>query len=255
LIDLHCHILPGLDDGPRTMEESLAMARMAAADGTRVIVATPHVDRELTIPDPNLVRHLVAELDRAVQEEGLPLRILPGSEVPAEPELLTALQEGRVLTVGDRGRHVLVELPSTTAAIYAPELFFRLQLAGYTPVIAHVERVAVFRQEPRMLQNFRDRGYHLQMNASSLRSRFGSGRYARRLLKQGLVDIIASDGHDTMRRLPLLSPAQGHIKSPALFEQLTLTNPGALLRPPRSVPAQEEKADPASPKQAESREG
>ena len=114
------------------------MARLAAADGVQVIVATPHVSRELDYPESAMVRELVARLNRALQVEKLPLRVLPGSEAPAEPELLEALQAGKVLTVGDRGRHVLVELPSNAAAIYAPELFFRMRQAGSTPVSAHI---------------------------------------------------------------------------------------------------------------------
>jgi len=232
VIDLHCHILPGLDDGPATMEESLAMARMAAADGIRIIVATPHVDREFREPDPELVRRLVVSLNRALGAEGLPLRVLPGAEAPAEPELLEALQAGQVITVGDRGRHVLVELPTNAPATYAPELFFRLQLAGFTPVVAHVERAAIFRVQPHMLRDFHERGYRLQMNVSSLSSGFTMRRYARRLLREGLVDILASDGHDTRRRKPLLTGARGVLRSAELFEELTLTNPGELLRPP-----------------------
>ena len=255
MIDLHCHILPGLDDGPRSMEESLAMARMAAADGVRVIVATPHVDREFDEPDPDTVRERVADLNRAIAAEQLPLRILPGGEAPAEPELLEALQAGRVLTVGDRGRHVLVELPTNAPSTYAPELFFRLQLAGFTPVIAHVERAAIFRVQPQMLREFRDRGYPLQMNVDTLRGSFNTRRRARRLVQEGLVTILASDGHDTKRRRPLLSPARGALKSAELFEQFTLTNPGALLLPPRAPHAPEEKTVTASPKQAESQEG
>jgi protein-tyrosine phosphatase len=255
VIDLHCHILPGLDDGPSSMEESLAMARMAAADGVRVIVATPHVDREFNQPDPDTVRELTASLNKAVRAEKLPLRILPGGEAPAEPELLEALQAGRVLTVGDRGRHVLVELPTNSPATYAPELFFRLQLAGYTPLIAHVERAAIFRVQPEMLREFRDRGYHLQMNVESLHGSFNTRRRARRLVQEGLVTILASDGHDTTRRKPLLSPARRAIKSAELFEQFTLTNPGGLLLPSPAAHSQEEKAAPVSPKQAKTQEG
>lgn len=255
MIDLHCHILPGLDDGPANMEESLAMARLAAADGVRVIVATPHVDREFHAPNPDVVRRLTARLNQAIQAEGLPLRILPGGEAPAEPELLEALQAGRVLTVGDRGRHVLVELPTNAPATYAPELFFRLQLAGYTPVIAHVERAAIFRVQPQMLAEFRDRGYPLQMNVTTLNGSFAARRRARQLLRDGLVTLLASDGHDTVRRKPLLTPAQRALRSPELFEALTLTNPGRILLPPPGRRAEEETAVTASPKQADSQEG
>lgn len=248
LIDLHCHILPGLDDGPATLDESLAMARMAAADGVRIIVATPHVDRELKAPDPDLVRHLVTRLNKALQGEGVPLRVLPGGEVPAEPDLVEALQSRRVLTIGDLGHHVLVELPMTAPAMYAPQLLFRMQLAGFTPVIAHVERAAIFRQQPAMLEEFRNRGYGLQLNVDSLTAGWSTRRYARGLLHRGLVTILASDAHDTQRRRPLLSPARHVLRSqPDLFEQLTLTNPRELLRRPKDHPRREEKGGAASP--------
>lgn len=224
------------------------MARLAAADGVQIIVATPHVSRELNYPEPALVRELVARLNRALQVEKLPLRVLPGSEAPAEPELLEALQAGRILTVGDRGRHVLVELPPNAPAIYAPELFFRLQLAGFTPIIAHIERAAIFRAQPQILQEMHDRGYVLQMNADSLSADWHTRRYARRLLQQGLVDVLASDGHDASRRKPLLSPASRAIRGHSeLFEQLTRTGPAALLRVSRVTGGKEEKTASVSP--------
>lgn len=256
MIDLHCHILPGLDDGPATMEESLAMARVAADDGVKVIVATPHVDRELNLPDPNHVRRLVAQLNTALQAEGLALRVVPGAEVPAEPGLVEALQAGRVLTIGDCGHHVLVELPTTAPAMYAPELLFRLQVAGFTPVIAHVERAAIFRQRPEMLQEFHDRGYPLQMNVESLRAGWRTRHYARRLLRQGLVDVLASDGHDVRRRRPVLSPARAVLRSqPELFTRLTHGNPREMLRRGKGDQRGEEKHVPASPRRVGGQEG
>ena len=229
MVDLHCHILPGLDDGPATLDDALAMARMAAADGVQVIVATPHVQREYRFPAPDLIREAAARLDKAVRAEQLPLRILPGAEIPAEPELLEALQAGRLLTVGDRGRHVLIELPSNAPAIYAPELFFRLQVAGYTPIVAHVERAVIFRHQPAMLREFHERGIQLQLNVDSLSAGWSTRRYARQLVRDGLVDLLASDGHDLKRRQPVLTPAR-RVLPPDLFEKLTVSNPARLLR-------------------------
>lgn len=229
MVDLHCHILPGLDDGPATLPDALAMARLAAADGVRVIVATPHVRREYRYPEPDLIREATARLDQAIRAENLPLRLLPGAEIPAEPELLEALQAGRLLTVGDRGRHVLIELPPNAPAIYVPELFFRLQVAGYTPVVAHVERAAIFRHQPGLLRELHDRGVLLQLNVESLRAGWGTRRYARQLVREGLVDVLASDGHNTRRRPPVLTPARRALGAD-LFDTLTLTNPARLLR-------------------------
>jgi protein-tyrosine phosphatase len=231
MIDLHCHILPGLDDGPRDFDESLAMARLAAADGVRVIVASPHV-YEHHRPDPDDIRVLSAELDRRVAAEGLGLRILPGAEIRATPDLVDDLQAGRVLTVGDRGRVVLVELPAAGYPAFAGELFFRLQLAGYLPLIAHIERYDIYRRQPQLLHDLRERGYGLQINASSLTGRegFRQRRYTQRLLREGLPTVIASDGHNTRSRPPVLSAARRSLgRDTALFDQLTGEAPRHLL--------------------------
>lgn len=232
MIDLHCHILPGLDDGPASFDESLAMARMAAADGVRVIVATPHVDDQYDYPPPDLIRELTARLNELIQNEGLALRVLPGAEVRTSPELVEALQAGKVMTVADLGKHVLVELPASGRPLYAGDLFFRMQVAGYTPIIAHAERVDWFRAEPQVLQGFKDRNVRLQINAESVSGRAGRGMRLRalRLAKDGLADVLASDGHNVTKRKPLLTVAQRNLRRPpGLFEALTQTGPASLL--------------------------
>jgi len=246
LIDVHCHILPGLDDGPATLEESLAMARLAAADGVEVIVATPHVERDHLYPPPDLVRELTARLNQALQAEGLALRVWPGAEIPDKPELLEGLEAGQLMTVGDLGRHVLVELSAHAPAAHTAELFFRLQLAGITPIVAHVERAVIFRRQPELLREFRDRGYPLQLNAESLRATWGMRRYARRLVNEGLVDLLASDGHGTRQRKPLLSPAR-RVLPAQVFDDLTLHNPLRLLQMNDTGTGREENAVTASP--------
>jgi protein-tyrosine phosphatase len=232
VIDLHCHILPGLDDGPGSFEESLAMARMAAEDGVRVIVATPHMDDQYRHPVPELIRDLTGRLNELIRAEGIALTVLPGAEVRTAPELVDRLAAGKVMTVGDLGKHVLVELPTSGRAVYAGELFFRLQVAGYTPIIAHAERVDSFRLEPQVLRDLKDRNVRLQVNAESVAG--GGGRvlrnHAQRLVKEGLVDVMASDGHNVMRRKPLLSVARKALRSQnGVFERLTELTPLSFL--------------------------
>lgn len=207
------------------------MARLAAADGVQVIVASPHV-YEQDRPAPENIRDLSAELDRLVVAEGLPLRILPGSEIRATPTLLEDLQAGRVLTLGDRGRVVLIELPAAGHPMFAGELFFRLQLAGYFPLLAHAERYDIYRRQPQLLEDMSVRGYGLQINAGSLAGRegFRVRRHTQRLLREGLVTVIASDGHNTRSRQPVLTLARrGMGRDLGLFDRLTREAPRRLL--------------------------
>lgn len=233
MIDLHCHILPGVDDGPATFDESIAMARLAVADGITTIVATPHLDSTYRYPTPTLIRDLTARLNQRLQAENLPLTVLPGAEVQASGELVEAVQAGRVMTVADRGKYVLVEFSSTIHATYAPELLFRLQLAGITPIIAHVERVALLRSRPELLDDFRTRGYILQVNADSLAGRSGWSlrRQAQSFVKQGLVSVVASDGHNVKDRKPLLTIARKAVRAEHLFAEFTHLTPARLLAP------------------------
>ena len=232
MIDLHCHILPGLDDGPESFDESLAMARMAAADGTTTIVATPHVDERHCYPEPQRIRDLAGRLNELIGAEGLGLRVLPGAEVRAAPELVERLAAGDVMTVADRGKYVLVELPTAGQAVFAGELFFRMQVAGYVPIIAHAERVDWFRREPRVLKNFRDRGVRVQVNAESISGKAGRGcrNIAIGMVKSGMADVMGSDGHNVGGRKPLLTVAQRNLsRLNGAFERLTLTTPESFL--------------------------
>lgn len=206
------------------------MARRAAADGIRCIVATPHVLPTLNYPEPAQIQALVQQLNDKLAAENIPLQILPGAELPAVPELVEALSGGHVLTLGAQSSYVLVELYGACPSAFYEELFFRLQLAGYIPVIAHIERVVFLRAKPQILQEWRARGYRLQMNASSLGGSWLGRRYAWRLLQRGFVDFLASDGHDTSRRPPVLSIAQKALsRQPELFAQLTRHNPGEIV--------------------------
>jgi len=209
------------------------MARLAAEDGVQIVVATPHVYDEAGRPEPEVIRQLTAQLNVLLEQEGLNLRVLPGAEVRTATDLVEEVKAGRVLTIGDLGKYLLVELPPSGYPVFATELFFRLQLVGITPIVAHAERVDTFRTTPKLLEEFVTRGYPMQVNAGCLAGREGPAVHALalRLIRRGAATLIGSDGHDSRDRKPLLSVAQRALRhDPALFRRLTHDNPLELLK-------------------------
>ena len=208
MIDVHCHILPGLDDGPSDMDESLAMLGMAAADGVRAIVATPHFGGRYDEPSPELVRALTSRLNELAAEEAISVRVLPGCEAEVHPDLPGKLQAGQALTLGDAGRYALLEVPPLPFPLYAHDVQFRIRLLGITPILAHAERLAGAEAGLRFVREFAAQGGLLQINADSLSGAAGRAvqQMCRRLHREGLLHIIASDGHSATTRPPLLTP-------------------------------------------------
>ena len=234
MIDTHCHILPGLDDGASDLAVSLAMARVAAADGIRTIVATPHVTADGVGPEPALVRARVAELQAAITAEGIALQVLPGTEYAASDVLAERAKAGEIMTVADQGRHILVEMFFNARTDFIEQLVFALQLGGLTPIIAHPERSLLAREMPQVLRELALRGCLMQVNCQSFTG--GEGRQiqmvAQALLREGLVDLVASDGHDPKRRPPLLSPCARRLRklgASGVYEQATETTPGKII--------------------------
>ncbi len=207
MYDLHVHLLPGLDDGPQTMESALVMARVAAQDGTRVIVATPHLRDVYERDAYREAQAKLQELQHLTAKEGLDLRFFMGMESLLEPDLPQRVKEGYAYTLGS-SRFVLVELPLLLYPPYADETLFQLQLAGYTPILAHPERYAPMQRHPEMLQRLVERGMMAQITACSLLGSFGSEakKAAEVFLQRNLAHIIASDAHSPQgHRAPTLS--------------------------------------------------
>ncbi|MFN3336676.1 MAG: tyrosine-protein phosphatase [Thermomicrobium sp.] len=223
-VDIHCHVLPGLDDGARDLDQALAMLRVAVQDGTSILVATPHARR----CDAHAVR-LTAELlrEHATQQE-LPLELLVGMEEQLLPDLVERLQTGAALPIGDT-RWVLVELPDWTQwPATLPTQLQELRAAGFRPILAHVERYIPIQREPALVLDAIQAGALLQMNADSL---FGQNGYAAqqaaaRLVRAGAVSILASDAHSPNWRAPRLRDAFERIAalaSPETVERLRNT--------------------------------
>jgi protein-tyrosine phosphatase len=208
MVDIHCHILPGIDDGPESMDESLAMLRMAAEDGIHTVVGTPHFGGTYREPAPELVRSLTARVNELAREEELAIEVLPGCEAHISEDLPGRIASGLALTLGDRGRYVLIEVPGPPVPLYALKVHFQLRLAGVTPVLAHAERLVAVQSGRRFVAEFAEQGGLVQVNAAALSGEEGwlARRRARQLFAAGRAHVIASDGHGTERRPPILSP-------------------------------------------------
>jgi len=210
MVDLHAHVLPGLDDGPASVEEAVAMCRLAADDGIRTIVATPHVMRGSFDVTREQIREGVERLSAALSEKGIPVDILPGADVHADADLLTSGGVADLMTVADGGRYLMVELSAQHVPSGVARLLFALQIRGITPILSHPERNAEVQRNPILLAPLVRSGIVVQITAGSLTGLFGekSARCARLLLKRNLAHLVASDAHSLVARPPGLSRAR-----------------------------------------------
>jgi protein-tyrosine phosphatase len=207
VIDIHFHCLPAVDDGPRSWDDAVALCRAAAAEGAGQIVATPHVLRGLW-PETERAKRtaLVAELNQRLG--GTPL-ILEGCEYYFGHDMAELLAtQGPIVPLGG-GRYVLVEFSAHALPPLVDSVFYRAQLDGWTPVIAHPERHAVFQARPEALDALVTRGAKVQLTAGSLTGHFGetARRTAISCLERGAVHFVASDAHSLEKRPPRLAEA------------------------------------------------
>lgn len=214
MIDIHAHILPGVDDGAKNWEQSLEMARMAVQDGIRTMVATPHLFKRRAfdlsqINEKDIILQHVAQLRQVLSEAQIPLEIIPGCDFPLGFESLKLLEDGRALTINDANRYLLLELPDTSLPPALEEICFHLQSKGITPIITHPERHMIIQEMPQKLKRLIDLGCLVQMTGNSLTGWFGRRvkKISRQLLKLGYVHLLATDAHDPKARPPLLSQA------------------------------------------------
>jgi len=212
LIDLHAHILPGLDDGAKNWGEALEMARLAEADGVTAIVATPHLFQHRGVyqgdlNDSKRILATVQELREKLTEAGVKMNIFPGCEAPLFPELLDLLHHGSLLTLNNGGRYLCLEMPDTVIPPATEDVVFQLNALGIIAIITHPERNLAFQEMPQKLVRFLQQGCLTQITTSSLLGRFGRrvAGFTEQLVKKGYVQIMASDAHNAKRRPPLLS--------------------------------------------------
>jgi protein-tyrosine phosphatase len=232
-VDIHCHLLPGIDDGSQSWEQSLEMAAMAAGDGTGTIVATPHQLGAFGHNSGRLIRAKTVQLQQQLDQQAIPLRVLPGADVRIEEGMVEKLREGAVLTLADRGRHVLLELPHE---LFFPmdEVLSRLHRASMVGILSHPERNQGLLKQPRIVESLVNHGCLMQVTCGSLMGTFGpaSQQMAEWMLRQGLVHFLATDAHSASSRRPLMGRAferTAQLVGEEIAKDLCCRNPAAVV--------------------------
>ncbi len=213
MIDLHCHLLPGIDDGAKHLAMSLDMARMASADGITTVVCTPHILPTVYENAGPEIKGAVTLLQQALSTAGIPLRLLSGADVHMVPDLVSGLKQGRILTLAG-SRYLLLEPPHHVMPPQFADCVFRLQSAGYVAVLTHPERLSWIEPQYALIRGMVSKGLWIQLTAGSLTGRFGQDpRYwAERMLDEGLCHVMATDAHNTSTRPPHLARAKAMVE-------------------------------------------
>lgn len=233
-IDIHSHILPGVDDGSKSLEESVEMARLFLENGTKKVFATPHYienSKMDSLYDTNKKQYklLVDELKR----QEIDLEVYLGNEVYMCLEILEFIQEGRISTMNG-SRYVLIEFPMYDIPIYSEDVLYSLIVNGYVPIIAHPERNLKIGEDPNILYEYIELGCLAQLNIPSLEGRYGKNiqEVGEKLLKHNMIHFIGADAHSTNRRSPMIQ--QGLEKLEEIlgkeeFENLVYKNPKCII--------------------------
>lgn len=208
MIDIHAHILPGVDDGAKTLEDSLAMARQAATDGTTDLICTSHSAEWFEIGRLSEMETHIRRVQDALDAAGVRLKLWPGMEIFLSPYTPRHLGEGRAWPLAG-SHYVLVEVPYDPWPAYADQTLFQLQIDGYAPILAHPERYVAIQRDPNMMYRLAERGVLAQVTAGALAGHYGDPirRCAVTLAEHGMVQFLASDAHTaaTRHRSPILS--------------------------------------------------
>ncbi|MGE8204700.1 tyrosine-protein phosphatase [Heyndrickxia sp. NPDC080065] len=202
MIDIHCHILPGVDDGAKNLSDSIAMAKQAISEGIDIIIATPHHKNGTYINRKIDILNKVKELNEAFKTEGLNLTVLPGQENRIFGEIIEDYDQGDILTLTGHSTYLFIEFPSGHVPRYAKQLLYDIQLKGLHPIIVHPERNAQLIENPDLLYEFVKNGAATQITAASLTGYFGKKikRYTEQIIESNLTHFIASDAHNTTTR-------------------------------------------------------
>ncbi|EOL49385.1 tyrosine-protein phosphatase [Enterococcus caccae] len=202
MIDLHCHILPGIDDGAKTIDDSLDMASMAVKQGVTHILCTPHHNNGKYDNPASQVISQVAALQKELDQRNIPLVLYEGQEVRISGDIVEQIQMGDILFADLTNRYILIEFPSNDIPAYTEQLFFRLLELGHIPVIVHPERNSKFIEDPNRLLPFLEMGVLTQMTAPSYVGIFGKQieRTAKKMVAHNMVYMVASDAHNIEKR-------------------------------------------------------
>ncbi len=206
MIDLHCHLLHGIDDGPTELALSLSMAEAAVADGITTTACTPHIYPGLYENDKAGIERAIATMRIELERAGIPLQLVAGADTHLAPDMVDGLKRGRIPTLAG-SRYFLFEPPHHVAPARMDDMIFSLMTAGYLPVVTHPERLSWIEGNYEIFPRMVKAGAWMQLTAGSLTGRFGRRPkyWAERMLDEGLVHIVATDAHNMARRGPWLA--------------------------------------------------
>jgi protein-tyrosine phosphatase len=228
MIDIHAHIIPGLDDGPTDMEASVAMGRIYAGEGVSCVFSTSH-SKEAAEEGRSAIEERLEEVRAAWREAGIPVDIELGVEVFLNPDTVGDLRDGRLWTLGE-SRYVLVEVPYQPWPVYADAALFDLRLAGYVPILAHPERYTAIQDNPAKMAELLEHGVLCQVTAGALLLKSGNAvrRTAEALVRHRLSQFIATDAHSPHWRGPEVREAlraAEHLAGEEAVRVMTVDNP------------------------------
>lgn len=234
MIDLHCHILPGLDDGSKSIDESLAMIDQLQKVGFKTLIATPHVLEGRGSLRPEEILAATEQVRTCLAEAKSSVEILPGAENYIFPDLAKWALDQKLMTLGNTGKYLLIELPMFEIPHYTDQVFFELQVAGLTPVLAHPERNRGLVENPERLLDWAKRGILFQLDLRSLDGKYGpqAEALANRMLESDLIHCIGSDAHRVARSSSSYREAIQSVQdlvSEECFKEITVSNPQAIL--------------------------
>jgi protein-tyrosine phosphatase len=214
LIDIHCHILSNLDDGPKGFQECIDMANAAVATGISHLIATPHhLNGQFENPKEVILKH-VLELNKYLVNHNIPLTLSPGQELRIHREIFISIELNEVLTIDNKGKYLLLELPSGEFPHYTHDVIYELLQKGITPILAHPERNKEFFKNHQLLFDLVQEGALMQLTAGSIVGYFGRNikSFSELIIEHNLAHFIASDAHNTGSRGFLLQDAYEKIK-------------------------------------------
>lgn len=234
MIDLHSHILPGVDDGSPDLETSIGMARIAVSDGIRILACTPHINPPIHANTPADIRRRTNELQGELDRRGIALRLVPGADVHISIDLLDLLRSTPSPRLNG-SRYFLFEPPHKVRPPNLETFCKAILAAGYVPILTHPERLTWIEQSYDVMCGLDEMGLCIQLTAASITGQFGKRAqyWSERMLDEGRVDIIASDAHGVRGRIPQLSGARDLIAERLgadAAHRMTVDNPSRILK-------------------------
>lgn len=211
-VDMHCHIIPGVDDGAQTLEETKEMLTQAWDEGIRIVVATPHYHKRRGKNDLDLIKKQLLVARKLAKEVNPQMQICLGMEIYYGEDIPELLKEGKIVSIR-KSRYVLLEFSPDDDFQYIVNAVRKVQMSGHSVVIAHIERYNCLRTDISNVEYLREMGAYMQVNAGSIIGNYGRSvkKFLREAMKEGLIQVVGTDAHDTEKRSPKMKDAYSEV--------------------------------------------